>query len=182
MNKKTPVQKAVLKTLSGKKLSSTDSLKKTVSEAISSEYEAKNKADYAITRSIKNLTEAGLIEVFKSDHHEYLRLTPDGKQKVHNITLESENGLVSNVWDGYWRIIILDVPEDRKSERESLRYLLKKAGFMCVKNAVWISMYPFEHLFTNIKNDLGLTTEMIILVTDKLDKESEKTFFEMVKK
>jgi len=36
-------------------------------------------------------------------------------------------------WDGFWRIILLDLPEDRKSERESLRYLLKKAAFVCLK-------------------------------------------------
>ena len=63
----------------------------------------------------------------------------------------------------------MDLPEDRKNERDALRYLLKKAGFVCVKNSVWISIYPYENLFINIKRDLGLTTEMIIIVTDKID-------------
>ena len=45
---------------------------------------------------------------------------------------------------------------------------------MCLKNSAWISPYPFEHLFTNIKKDLNLTTEMMIIVTESLDKETEK--------
>ncbi len=91
---------------------------------------------------------------------------------------EGEEALVPQTWDGMWRIILLDLPEERKSERESLRYLLKKAGFVCLKNSAWISPFPFEHLFTNIKKDLGLTTEMMIIVTEHIDEESKKVLFE----
>jgi hypothetical protein len=76
----------------------------------------------------------------------------------------------------------LDMPEDRKSEREALRYLLKKANFICVKNTVWISPYPYEHLFTNIKKDLGIGNELMIIVTDKLDSETNLAFLEAIKK
>ena len=92
--------------------------------------------------------------------------------------LSGEDALMSRTWDGSWRIIILDLPEDRKSEREALRYLLKKANFTCIKNTVWVSPHPYEHLFQNIKKDLGLTTELMIIVTDKLDEETKKAFFQ----
>ena len=55
----------------------------------------------------------------------------------------------------------------------------KKAGFICIKNSVWISIYPYEHLFKNIKNDLGLTSEMMIIVTNNIDKETEKEFYSL---
>ena len=137
------------------------------------------KSKYAITRSIKNLEEKGLIEKVSSDQNNYARITTEGRKKNHSIELEAENALININWDGYWRMIILDLPEERKNEREALRYLLKKAGFLCAKNSVWISMYPYEHMFTNIKKDLGLTTEMMIIVTDKIDKESESAFLEI---
>jgi len=89
--------------------------------------------------------------------------------------------LVSTVWDGLWRIIILDIPEERKNEREALRYLLKKADFTCIKNTVWISPFPYEHLFTNIKKDLGLGTELMIIVTDKIDEETKLAFLKAKK-
>lgn len=135
---------------------------------------------YALNRSIRGLKDAGLIEDIDSGQSKYAKLTKEGKKKSHSIKLECENAVISNTWDGYFRIIVLDVPEERKSEREALRYLLKKAGFICVKNSVWVSMYPFEHLFTNIKNDLGLTTELIIIVTDKVDEKTEKEFLSKI--
>lgn len=132
---------------------------------------------YALNRSIKGLKEAGLIESIDSGQNQYTKLTKEGKKRANSLKLEGENAIISNTWDGYWRIILLDIPEERKNEREALRYLLKKAGFVCLKNSVWISMYPFEYLFTNIKNDLNLSTELIIIVTDRIDKETEKEFF-----
>lgn len=133
---------------------------------------------YAVTRSLKGLREAGLIEQISSPQHEYARLTKEGKKKVNSLKLDSETTLVNTTWDGLWRIILLDLPEDRKSERESLRYLLKKAGFVCLKNSAWISPFPFEHLFTNIKKDLGLTTEIMIIVTQFVDEETKRFLFE----
>ena len=180
--KKPNIQKAIFKTLAGKNAVSFDTIKKEVENNIKSSYDSKNKPEYAIARSIRNLASDGLIECFPSDLQPYFRLSSKGKQKLNNQTLDDSTTLVSNHWDGNWRIILLDLPEDRKNERDSLRYLLKKAGFVCVKNSVWISMYPFEHLFTNIKNDLGLTTELIIIVTDQIDELTKKEFLALASK
>ena len=136
------------------------------------------KTSYAMARSLKNLVNGGFVELHDSTHQSYVRLTKEGKKKVHSLKLESDTNLVNTSWDGFWRIILLDIPENRKSERESLRYLLKKAGFVCLKNSAWISPYPFEHLFMNIKKDLELTTEMMIIVTQFVDEETKKVLFE----
>ncbi len=138
------------------------------------------KTTYAITRSMKNLVESGCIEIIKSDNKEYLKLTKKGKNKFNCLKLEGSGALVSNTWDGLWRIIILDIPEERKSEREALRYLLKKANFTCVKNTVWVSPLPYENLFANIKKDLGLDKELMIIVTDKIDEETKTAFLKNI--
>ncbi|MEK7471377.1 MAG: hypothetical protein AAB623_01865 [Patescibacteria group bacterium] len=136
------------------------------------------KTTYAISRALKNLVESKYAKIHESGRQDYVKITPLGKNKLNTLLLENEGALVPQNWDGFWRIILLDLPENRKSERESLRYLLKKAGFVCLKNSAWISPYPFEHLFTNIKKDLGLTTEMMIIVTQFLDEETKKVLFE----
>ncbi|MCE9549106.1 hypothetical protein K8Q98_01770 [Candidatus Nomurabacteria bacterium] len=138
-------------------------------------------AKYAITRSLKGLYEAGLIEHVASPQNNYARLTKEGKKKFHSLKLDNDNTLVNTSWDGFWRIILLDLPETRKNEREALRYLLKKANFICLKNTVWVSPHPYEHLFTNIKKDLGLSTELMIIVTDKLDEETNLAFLSAIK-
>ena len=140
------------------------------------------KTSYALARSLKNLVSGGFAELHESAHQSYAKLTKEGKKKIHSLKLDNEGTLVNTSWDGYWRIILLDLPESRKAERESLRYLLKKAGFVCLKNSAWISPFPYEYLFENIKKDLGLTTELVIITTNKIDSISEKLFFENFKK
>ncbi|MFA6251640.1 MAG: hypothetical protein WC603_03375 [Candidatus Paceibacterota bacterium] len=179
--KKPLIQKAIFKTLARKKAVSLDTLKKEVENVIKNAYTSKNRPEYAISRSIKNLAGEGLVECFQSDCQSYFRLSEEGRKRLNNNAIDDDTAIVTNNWDGYWRIIILDLPEERKNEREALRYLLKKAGFVCMKNSVWISMYPYENLFTNIKKDLGLTSEMMIIVTDKIDEETKKEFLNSLK-
>ncbi|HZX74181.1 MAG TPA: hypothetical protein VFE57_07165 [Cyclobacteriaceae bacterium] len=173
MAKRQDFSKKIIKILSEKKALSVPE----IVERITPE----NGTSYAITRSIKGLEESGLIEHLSSGQNYYARLTKDGKRKATSLKLEAQDTLINTTWDGYWRIILLDLPESRKNERESLRYLLKKAGFVCLKNSAWISPYPFEHMFAGIKKDLSLTTEMIIITTNNIDEETEKAFFELMK-
>ncbi len=174
MQKKSDFSRKILKILSEKPLISLSEL----SERISPKQATKAPV-YAINRSIKGLVDSGLIENLSSDRTKYARLTSEGKKKTNSLKLESDSAILDPKWDGKWRIILLDLPESRKAERESLRYLLKKAGFVCLKNSAWISPYPFEHLFENIKKDLGLTSEIIIFTTDTMDTETQKVLFEM---
>lgn len=162
--------KKILKKLSGSPAVSVEELKNNEDE--------NTKTTYAISRALKNLVKEKCAEIYKSERQNYAKITPKGRNKLNSLILDSDTTLVNTSWDGFWRIILLDLPEERKSERESLRYLLKKAGFHCLKNSVWISPFPYEHLFTNIKKDLALTTEMMIIVTQFIDEETKKVFFE----
>src|SRR3989338_6281943 len=168
--RKQPIQDQILRALGAKKMAKKPDLYDGVTEVGKDPIKAK----YALNRSIKKLRENNLVEQFDTKQNSFLRLTSEGHQWLRTYQLSSPTSLVNTAWDNMWRIVILDLPEDRKSERESLRYLLKKAGFMCIKNSVYITPYPFEHLFIDIKNDLGLLTEMMVIVTDKIDKTTEE--------
>lgn len=170
MVKKQDFSRKILEILSEKQAISLPDLKKKMLLKDSLKH-----PEYAINRSLKSLKEAGLVEALASGQGEYARLTEEGKKRVNTLRLDSKTAIINPNWDGKWRIILLDLPENRKAERESLRYLLKKAGFVMLKNSAWISPYPFEHLFTNIKKDLGLTSEIMIIVTESIDTETELT-------
>lgn len=184
MSKKSPkISKKILEVLADKPAYPVLSLQNELLEAFLDEFGSiQTKPKYAISRAFKNLAESGLIETLQSDNDLYVRLTREGRQKKHSLYLDNEQTIVPVSWDGFWRIVMLDVPENRKSEREALRYLLKKAGFVCIKNSVWVSPYPYEHLFTNIKKDLSLETELMIIVTNTLDPDTEREFFKIFRK
>jgi DNA-binding transcriptional regulator PaaX len=133
---------------------------------------------YTINRTLKTMARNGEILLQEIDGRSFARLTAPGRHKLRSLNLSSETNVMSMAWDGRWRMIILDVPESDKEKRNALRYILKKAGFVCLKNSVWISPHPFEHMLENMKADLGLTNEIMIIVTDFLDPETESAFRE----
>jgi phenylacetic acid degradation operon negative regulatory protein len=45
----------------------------------------------------------------------------------------------SRSWDGYWRLVLFDVPVERNVDRENLRRYLRGRGFGYLQKSVWIS-------------------------------------------
>jgi DNA-binding transcriptional regulator PaaX len=186
MQKKPDFTKKILNSLSGKKAVSVPEIQagfatSDLTPALSLTRRGGNSAQkYAVTRSIKNLADSGLVELLEGGQGDYLRLTKQGRMKASSQKFDTDGSLVNPNWDGKWRIVLLDLPEARKTEREALRYLLKKAGFMMLKNSAWVSPFPFEFMFQNLKKDFGLSTELMVIVTDSVDEETEnelKTFY-----
>ncbi len=177
MAKKADFSKKILSTLAGKKAANVRDIQAEIVK--NGPKKALPAERYALARSLKNLADTGLIERLESPQGQYARLTQKGRQKLASLSLDSKTALANPAWDGKWRIVLLDLPESRKAERDALRYLLKKAGFVLLKNSAWVSPFPFEFLFANIKRDYGLTSEVMIIVTDTLDPDTEQYFAEL---
>lgn len=47
-------------------------------------------------------------------------------------------------WDGYWRVVIYDIPEKENALRDRLRRELKYLGFKFMQKSVWATAAPVE--------------------------------------
>ncbi len=47
-------------------------------------------------------------------------------------------------WDGLWRLVVFDVPNEQNTQRERLRRYLRARGYGCLQRSVWISPHPLE--------------------------------------
>lgn len=140
--------------------------------------ERKVKPKYVINRTIKKMVDDDMLAKHDTEQSSFLSLTSSGRQKLRNIKLSSDSHLVSTIWDGYWRMVIVDIPESRKKDQDAIRYILKKAQFVQLKSSLWISPYPLEHMMINMKKDMGLESEIMVLVTNKLDPMTEQLLVE----
>lgn len=169
------IQELILNFLSGKKAARNEDISEYV-ETVLAEHETKKrkvKPQYVINRAIKQMVNNDMVTQYQTEQSSFLSLSPIGRHKLRNIRLSSKSHLVSTTWDGYWRMVILDIPESQKSQRDAIRYVLKKAQFVQIKNSVWISPFPLEHMMINMKEDLELHEEIMIIVTNKLDPDTE---------
>ena len=92
-------------------------------------------------KTISQTLTTGEIEKIIKNGKPYLRLTSRGKKKFQrDFPILS---LRKRKWDGRWRIIIFDVPENKRGIRKVLRQKLLELGFGMIQWSVYISPYDF---------------------------------------
>lgn len=116
----------------------------------------------ALSKAVARLRKGGLIETDKTDVGKLiLKLTDAGRTAY---LLGNDN--VDN-WDGKWRIVIFDIPEQKRLIRDLFRRNLKKWGFKHLQKSVWISKKNVtEKLFSYIK-DLGVEKWVFVFESEK---------------
>lgn len=85
-----------------------------------------------------------------------LTLTDAGKKKILQYDPNSIKIKKPMRWDGFWRVVIFDIPEYKKKARDALANRLKYLGFYPIQKSVFI--YPYE-----CKDEIDFITEIFDL-------------------
>ena len=93
-------------------------------------------------RSITYLKRRRLISIAAKDELQILTLSENGKKRVLQFDLYKIRLKRPRKWDGYWRLVLFDIPEKHKMGREALRSKLNQLGFFPLQKSCFI--YPFD--------------------------------------
>lgn len=110
-------------------------------------------------RQVQVLEAQGWIESREEDTGRVVRLTRKGLLKAvggRNPKEQWDRG-----WDGKWRIVIFDLPEQKRGLRNELRKQLRNAHFGCLQASVWISPDPLDQIRAKLRSasvDCGVMT------------------------
>ena len=96
-----------------------------------------NMGEYQLASAIRSLEREGFIDKIEDG---YL-ITPKGLKKSKKLRLQSPVSFSGEDWDGNWRIVIFDIPEIKRSERNIFRSILKRKGFIRLQNSVFVCPY-----------------------------------------
>lgn len=72
-------------------------------------------------------------------------------------------------WDMKWRLVIYDVPEEHRSSRDQIRFLIKKLGFKQLQQSVWAHPLPCLNEFEQIQEAYGVQRHLLLLEVDHCD-------------
>jgi len=106
-----------------------------------------------LIKSINSLKKNRLISVVGKGGQQILTLSENGKKRVLQFNLDKLAIKRPKKWDGLWRLIIFDVPEEIKNAREALRAKLKNLGFFQLQKSCFV--YPYE-----CKKEIDFITEI----------------------
>lgn len=92
--------------------------------------------------SLWQLEKQGYIKRYKDSKKNLIELTKIGQAKAVRYAIKDWQIEKPKIWDKKWRIIIFDIPNDKKILREIVRQRLKYWGFHQLQESVFV--YPFD--------------------------------------
>ena len=123
--------------------------------------------DYSLKKSelaqvLKRLRKRGLIEIDNKDQNKILlKLTEVGREFI--LLSKSEDEIE---WDGKWRIVIFDIPEDKRKIRNVFRSRLKLWDFKPWQKSVWASKKNVTSKLRNLIKELEIDNWVLVIESD----------------
>jgi len=94
-----------------------------------------------VAKSYDYIKKQNYIRVYKKDGKDIVEITKKGRKKILQYDYENLKLKKQKKWDGLWRVVMFDIPEDKKNARRALSNKLKSMGFYKFQKSVFISPY-----------------------------------------
>ena len=123
-----------------------------------------------LLKDLRNLQKRDLIEYKElEDGKIKIVLSKKGKNEVlqydiDNIKLTNQKG-----WDGKWRLVMFDIPHNRKNARDAFRKKLIDLEFYPIQKSVFITPYPCEKEIEFISAVFEIRKYILILYVLKFE-------------
>ena len=137
---------------------------------------ARRKALYSNIRiTLWRLERAGLIQSTGAPGQRSVELTVKGRELTETFFTDFYQIPEPTFWDGKWRVLVFDMREKRRKARDTLRTMLRNAGFIRLQDSVWVYPYPCDEFVELVRAHLKSGTgELQYFVAEAL--ESDKQF------
>lgn len=134
---------------------------------VSQKFQIGQKEFYNIIRDLKR---RGIVNGVKKSDTEWIELTDDGELEV--LFLKASVNPTTK-WDGKWRLVIFDIPEDARAKRNLLRTLLYKNGFLKLQASVFIGPWQLNREAITYLQKSGLIKFIRIARVDEMDNDGD---------
>lgn len=99
--------------------------------------------DQAVRAAISRMNKQGWVQAEKKGNKSYYFLTDRGIKRIDEAAQRIFK-LKNDSWDGKWRMLMYNIPEEIRSVRDELRKELIWSGFGTLSNSCWISPNSLE--------------------------------------
>lgn len=115
-----------------------------ITKALAKEIFGLNKKPKNIPYYFLRLRKQKLIDFKENGKFCKIILTENGKEVFLRFNYEELKIKNPKIWDRNFRVIVFDIPENKKSARDSLREKMKELGCIRFNDSVWVYPYPCQ--------------------------------------
>jgi len=128
---------------------------------------------YRLRERLKMLEERGWIKITEVDDQFKLELVENGREVALYYKIEEMHIKKPKKWDGLWRVVVFDIPEDKKIARDVLRRRLKELGFIQLQKSVFILPYDCKKEIEVIQHAYEIWPYMSFMIVKEIDNEDK---------
>lgn len=114
--------------------------------------------------TIKRLEKQKLISWKEKDGELQLTLEEKGKKRMLQYKVDQLAIKETNRWDGLFRIVTFDIPEDKRMAREMFRKKLIELGFQKLQKSVFIIRFPCKDEIDFLRHSLEIVPYVLYIV------------------
>ena len=109
------------------------------------EYWENREEQRRLSQSLWRLKKERLVIVKEQGDGKFIvEITEKGRRKLREFEFRNLKIKKPAKWDRIWRIIIFDIPEEKRNARDALRQKCKDLEFYQLQKSVWVYPYPCE--------------------------------------
>ena len=126
----------------------------------------------ALKNAIADLYKSKFLEERENkDGSLTITLTDNGKKKALIYQIDEMKIKKVQKWDNKWRIVLFDIPENKKKIREALRHHLKNFNFFEYQKSVFVHPYDCKNEIEYIIEFYNIRKYVRFVTADSLDNE-----------
>lgn len=132
-----------------------------------------NHNEQAVRSAISRMSKQGWVVSRKETNKSYYSLTERGKKRMEEAAgriyrIEAEK------WDGKWRMLLYNIPEEKRQIRDELRKELIWSGFGLLSNGVWITPNNLKNQINDIIDKYNIRECVHFFTADNEGPQSNK--------
>ncbi len=124
----------------------------------------------SLKRAIKSLYQSRFIEAREHENGSMtVVLSDNGRKKALTYNMDTMTIKKPPQWDGQWRLVLFDIPNKRKKERDVLRSLLKQLGFIKYQESAFIIPYECKNEIDYVVEFYNLRPHVRLVAVNSFD-------------
>ena len=124
-------------------------------------------------RSVSSLQKKRLIRIYQKNGEDIVEITNQGKKKVYKYNLDEMKLKRPKEWDGWWHIVMFDIPEPKKAARLSLGRKIREFGLYPLQKSVFIAPFSCRDEINFIGDFFNVRKHIIYIVAREIEGAKE---------
>lgn len=122
--------------------------------------------------AVSRLVVRGFVRFVEKGGKKFIEITDEGARAL---AIEQEKTRLMAAhkkrWDKRYRIVMFDISQKRKPDRERVRMFIRECGFLRLQDSVWVFPYDCEELITLLKADMRIGKDVLYAVVESIEND-----------